>query len=552
MPRAGERCRETAGARCTAAADPSSHRDGRPGANDNREIGGFGMRATNPVLVISMALCAVVGVWGVWQPAQMSGVALAFTGFALDSLDWLFMAACTLFLGLSLFLSIGPYGNVRLGADHDRPEFSTASWIAMLFAGGMGSGLLFWGVAEPVYHFYSPPGEEGLTPAAARTAFALTNLHWGFHAWAIYGVCALVIGYFAFRRDAPSMVSTPIRHSLGPLLGARATDAVSLVSDIVAVMAVVFGLAGSLAMGTLMARSGMTEVFGTPANDIMSMLILLVMTVAFLASACTGVDKGIKILSNINMLVAIAIMLTVIFVGPTTFIFDAFVTSIGDYLSRLVELSFRIFAFDDALRDWTHGWTLTYLIWWIAWGPFIGIFIARISRGRTIREFCLGVILVPTLFSMLWFAAFGGAAIYIEMFGGGGLAELVFEDVTKALFAFFGYLPMTDVLRVLGVLLVFIFLVTSADSGTFVIAMMTTNGNLNPDVRTKLVWGILIAAITAGTLFTGSVEVAKAMAITGAIPFTFIVLLQIVGLLRALREERLGAETDVAAHAAAE
>jgi glycine betaine transporter len=498
------------------------------------------MRATNPVLVISMALCAVIGIWGVWLPEQMSGAALAFTGFALDSLDWLFMAVCTMFLGLSLFLSIGPYGHVRLGADDDRPEFSTASWIAMLFAGGMGSGLIFWGVAEPVYHFHSPPGEEGFTAEAARTAFAITNLHWGFHAWAIYGVCALVIAYFTFRRNAPSMVSTPIRYSLRPLLGDRATDTVSTLSDILAVMAVVFGLAGSLAMGTLMARSGMSEVFGTPTDNTMSMLILFAMTAAFLTSACTGVDKGIKILSNINMLIAIAIMLTVIFVGPTTFILDAFVTSMGDYLSRLVELSFRIFTFDDELRAWTHGWTLTYLIWWIAWGPFIGIFIARISRGRTIREFCLGVILVPTLFSMLWFAAFGGAAIYIEMFGGGGLAELVFEDVTKALFAFFAYLPLTDLLRVLGVLLVFIFLVTSADSGTFVLAMMTTNGNLNPDTMTKLVWGLLIAAITAGTLFTGSVDVAKAMAITGAIPFTFIVLLQIVGLLRALREERLG------------
>lgn len=514
------------------------------------------MRPTNPVLVISMLLCAAIGIWGVWAPAQMSGAALAFTGFALDSLDWLFMAACTLFLGLALFLSIGPYGKIRLGADDDRPEFSTPSWIAMLFAGGMGSGLLFWGVAEPVYHFYSPPGAEGLTPEAARTAFAITNLHWGFHAWAIYGVCALVIGYFAFRRNGPSMVSTPIVSSLGPLLGKRATGSVAAVADIIAVMAVVFGLAGSLSMGTLMARSGMTEVFGTPADNTMSILILLVMTAAFLTSACTGVDKGIKILSNINMLVAIAVMLFVIVAGPTTFIFDVFITSIGDYLSQLVGLSFRIFTFDDELRDWTHGWTLTYLIWWIAWGPFIGIFIARISRGRTIREFCLGVILVPTLFSMLWFAVFGGAAIYIEMFGGGGLAELVFEDVTKALFAFFGYFPMADPLRAVGVLLVFIFLVTSADSGTFVIAMMTTNGNLNPDVKTKLVWGILIAAITAGTLFTGSVDVAKAMAITGAIPFTFIVLLQIVGLLRALRDERLGAppevETRVATRAAAE
>jgi glycine betaine transporter len=499
------------------------------------------MRATNPVLVISMVLCAAIGIWGVWQPAQMSGAALAFTGFALDSLDWLFMAACTLFLALAVFLAFGSYGRIKLGADDEEPEFDTVSWLAMLFAGGMGSGILFWGVAEPVYHFYSPPGEEGLTLEAARTAFAITNLHWGLHAWSIYAVCALVIGYFAFRRGAPTMVSTPIVRSLGPLLGKRATGSVSTVADVIGVMAVVFGMAGSLAMGTLMTRSGMSEVFGTPNDNTMSILILIAMTVAFIISACSGVDKGIKVLSNINMVMAIAIMLFVIIVGPTTFILDVFVTSIGDYLSQLVGLSFRIFTFDDELRDWTHGWTLTYLIWWIAWGPFVGIFIARISRGRTIREFCLGVILVPTLFSMLWFAVFGGAAIYIEMFGGGGFAELVFEDVSRALYAFFGYLPMTTILNALTVLLVYIFLVTGADSGTFVIAMMTSNGNLNPATTQKVVWGLIMAAITAGTLFTGSVEVAKAMAITGAIPYTFIVLVQLVGFLRALREERLGA-----------
>ena len=497
------------------------------------------MRATNPVLIVSMALCAAIGIWGVLAPEQMSGAALAFTGFALGNLDWLFLAVCSLFLALSIFLAFGPYGSIKLGADDEEPEFDTVSWLSMLFAGGMGSGILFWGVAEPIYHFTSPPGQEGLTPAAARTAFAITNLHWGLHAWAIYAVCALVIGYFSFRRNAPTMVSTPIVHSLGPLLGKRATGSVAAISDIIGVMAVVFGMAGSLAMGTLMTRSGMSEVFGTPDNNTMSMIILAAMTVAFIISACTGVDKGIKILSNINMALAIAIMLFVIIVGPTTFIFGVFVTSIGDYLSQLVELSFRLFSFDDELREWTHGWTLTYLIWWIAWGPFVGIFIARISRGRTIREFCLGVILVPTVFSMLWFAVFGGAAIYLEMFGGGGLSELVFEDVSRALYAFFGYLPWTTILNTMVVLLVYIFLVTGADSGTFVIAMMTSNGDLNPSTKQKVTWGLIMAAITAGTLLSGSVEVAKAMAITGAIPYTFIVLVQLVGFLRALREERL-------------
>ncbi len=489
----------------------------------------------NPVLIISMGLSAAVGIWAVVEPEGLTAAAVALTSGALAYLDWFFMLACTMFLVLSLYLAIGPYGSVRLGADDDRPEFSTGSWIAMLFAGGMGSGLLFWGVAEPMYHFYSPPGLTGETAEAARAAFAITNLHWGFHAWSIYGVCALVIAYFVFRKGEPSMVSTPIKHSLTLLLGRRATNVISVVADVVAVMAVVFGLAGSLGMGTLLVRSGLAEVFGTDPNSLtVAVAILGAMTVAFLLSACTGVDKGIKILSNINMVIAIVIMLIVLFAGPTTFIFGSFVNSFGDYFSQLVFLSFRIFSYDDDLRSWTHGWTLTYLIWWIAWGPFVGIFIARISRGRTIREFCVGVIVVPTVFSMFWFSVFGGAGIYIEMFGGGGLAEVVFEDVTKALFTFLGYLPGTTILNILAALLIFIFLVTSADSGTFVVSMMTTNGNLNPDVKTKLMWGIIMSAITFGVLVSGSVSVAKAMAITGAIPFTFIVLIQLVGFFRAL------------------
>ncbi|MCG8593486.1 MAG: BCCT family transporter [Kiloniellales bacterium] len=494
--------------------------------------------AKNAVLIVSVALSAIIGIWSVVAPDQVTGAAVALTSGALNYLDWMFMLTCTMFVLLSVYLAVGPYADIKLGHDDDEPEFSTGSWIAMLFAGGMGSGLLFWGVAEPMYHFYAPPGEEGLTTQAARTAFAITNLHWGFHAWAIYGGCALVIAYFVFRKDAPSMVSTPIEYSLRPLLGDRVTRWVSMAADVVAVMAVVFGLAGSLGMGTIMVRSGLAEVFGTDPNSLaVAIGILIVMTVAFLLSACTGVDKGIKILSNINMVIAIVIMLVVLFAGPTTFILNAFVNSFGDYLSQFVYMSFRIFSYDDSLRGWTHGWTLTYLIWWIAWGPFVGIFIARISRGRTIREFVLGVVVAPTVFSMLWFAVFGGAGIYIEMFGGGGLAEIVFEDVSAALYAFFGYLPGTGVLNILAVILVFIFLVTSADSGTFVVSMMTTNGNLNPDVRTKLIWGILMSAITFGVLVSGSVSVAKAMAITGAVPFTFIVFVQLVGFFRALRAD---------------
>jgi glycine betaine transporter len=489
----------------------------------------------NTVLIVSLALSFGIGGWGIIAPQQMTDVCLGITGYALESLDWFFLTLCTGFLILSIFLAFGPYGHLKLGADDDEPEFSTLSWLAMLFAGGMGAGLMFWGAAEPMYHYYSPPGQEGLTAAAARSAMVITNLHWGLHAWSIYAVCALVIAYFGFRRGEPSLISTPIRHAFGGKGGRQVTFWCNT-ADIIGVLAVIFGLAGSLTMGILQVRSGLTEVFGVPDTHTVSIIILALMTVTFLLSASTGVDKGIKILSNINMIVAVLIMLVVIFFGPTVFIFQTFVNTIGDYFSQLLDISFRMFPY-EGLDDWTQGWTLTYFIWWLAWGPFVGIFIARISRGRTIRQFCIGVILLPTLFSMLWFSAFGGAGFYIEMYGGGGIAELIFEDVNRALFALLGYFPLSSVLNVLAIFLVFVFLVTSADSGTFVVSMMTSNGQLNPSTSLKLTWGVLIAVIAAAVLFSGSVTVAKAMAITGAVPFSLVLCLQVVAFLRTIRRE---------------
>jgi glycine betaine transporter len=495
----------------------------------------------NIVMAVSMVLCAAIGIWGVADPDGMTSAAQGLVNYSLTALDWFFLLLCTFFFVFMVAMAFSKYGNIKLGRDDEQPEFSTPSWVAMLFAAGMGSGLLFWGVAEPIYHFTSPPGMEGGTPEAARQAFVITNFHWGFHAWSIYGCCALVIAYFTFRLGLPSMISTPILVGFKNVFNKPTLRVIGSSADILAVIAVIFGLAGSLAMGTLMVRSGMSSVFGTSStSNAVSFAILAALTVSFLISASTGVDKGIKILSNINMVVAVIILLVVLFGGPTAYLFQVFVNSIGDYLIQFIPISFKIYSFQPpASWNWFHGWTLTYLIWWLAWGPFVGIFIARISRGRTIREFVIFVVGVPTIVSMLWFAAFGGAAIHIELFGGGGLAEKVFSDVSAALFAFFEYFPATGTLNFLSVCLIFIFLVTSADSGTFVISMMTSKGNLNPPTKTKLTWGLIMAAITIGTLATGSVSVAKAMAITGAIPFTIIIILQMAGFVRVVREDEL-------------
>ncbi len=490
----------------------------------------------NTVTISSLVLAAAIAIWGIISPDSMTGSAQWLVSYSLTALDWFYLLLCTAFLVIMIIVAFSKYGEIKLGADDEEPEFSTPSWIAMLFAAGMGAGLLFWGVAEPIYHFVTPPVGEGGDAMAARNAMVITNLHWGFHAWSIYGACALVIAYFTFRLNLPSMVSTPIKIGFKDVFSKSQLNSLGNVADVTAVLAVIFGLAGSLTMGTLMVRSGMHSVFATDTDTTMSIIIIIFMTIAFLTSACTGVDKGIKILSNTNMIVAVLILLFVLFGGPTAYIFQTFVYSIGDYLIQLIPMSFKTYAFTSfSSWNWFHGWTLTYLIWWLAWGPFVGIFIARISRGRTIREFVIYVVCIPTIVSMLWFAAFGGSAIHIELFGDGAISDKVFADVASALFGFFEYFPGSDILSFLAVCLIFIFLVTSADSGTFVISMMTSNGNLNPKTKLKLTWGLIITAITVATVVTESVSVAKAMAITGAIPFTIIIILQLVAFFRVLR-----------------
>jgi len=482
------------------------------------------------IFALSVGLCLPVAVWGSLEPAALAEVVVRATRFVIEGASWWWLLLCTGFVVLAAVLALGPHGRVRLGADDERPEFSTPSWIAMLFAGGMGSGLLFWGVAEPVSHFSAPPGAAGGTPEAARTAMKITLLHWGLHAWSIYGVCALVIAYFTFRLGRPSMISTPVR----ALFPAGRGGAVAAGADVLGVVAVIFGLAGSLAQGTLQVRAGLATQVGLDPTLLVSLAIIAVMFAAYMTSATTGVDKGIRILSNVNVVLAISIMIFVLATGPTLFVLETAVDTFGGYLGGLGELSFRLFPY-EGLTEWSASWTLTYLIWWLAWGPFVGIFIARISRGRTIREFCAGVIVVPTLFSILWFAVFGGAGIYIDLFGPGGLTGLVSENVSDALFLFFRFLPWPELLSFLATLLVFIFLVTSADSGTFVLSMMTSEGRLDPPTAQKWIWGVLIAVITTATVASGSVDVARAMAAAGAIPFSAVLVLQIGGFLRTIR-----------------
>jgi len=487
------------------------------------------------VFSICIGISGAVAIWGLWSANSLRDAAQSLTGFCLQHLDWFFLLSCTLFLALGLYLAFSKYGRIKLGGPDDVPEFRTVSWLAMLFAAGMGAGLLFWGAAEPLMHYLNPPpGHVGETPEAARFALVVTNFHWGMHAWGIYAISGLCLGYFGFRKGLPLLASSPIKASFSGRLGKHLGD----VADVISVLAVVFGVTGSLGGGVLQLHAGVHSIFGTPEHSVVvAIVILMLLTAAYMTSAGTGLDKGIQILSNINIAMALVLLLYLLFIGPTGFLLSVFVTSVGDYLSNLIALSTRLFPYSGD-SQWSRVWTLTYMIWWIAWAPFVGIFIARISRGRTIRQFMVGVILIPTLFSLFWFAVFGGTVLHIEIFGEGGLRGMMLVDVEQTLFSMLERFPLSWPLTLLTLVLIFTFLVTSADSASFVLGMMTSRGALDPPTWKKLTWGIVVALLTASTLFAeGGILVMRAIAIVGAIPFTVIMIVHILCLLKHLRGE---------------
>ena len=487
----------------------------------------------HPLYVLSIALTGIIALYGILFPDDLGRHGATFADAAFGALGWFFMAVVTFFLLFCVWLAIGRYSRVKLGKPDDEPEFSTPSWLAMLFAAGMGVGLLFWGVAEPVMHYASPPVGPGSTPDAARKAVVLTSFHWGLHAWAVYAVGAIVLGYFGFRLGAPYLPGAPLRVAFH----GRWAGPVAWLADFVGVIAVTAGVAGSLGMGIMQIQAGLHVTLGLPAESkLLSAALMAVLVVAYLASASTGLDRGIKWLSNINIVIAICLLGFLLLAGPTASLLNVFVTAVGDYTSSLASLTMRLFPYRD-LDRWTQNWTLTYFIWWIAWAPFVGVFVARISKGRTLREFVLGVLFAPTLFSILWFSVFGGTAIHEDMHGAGGIADLVHEDVTVALFALFDLQPLSLILGFTALVLIFVFLVTSADSATFVLGMLTSHGTQDPPVRRKITWGIILGILGAALLFTDNIDALKAVVVGGAVPFTFILLLQTAALVKMLRQD---------------
>lgn len=446
----------------------------------------------------------------------------------------MYLLSVVFFLIFCIYLAISPFSKVRLGKQDEKPEYAFGPWIAMLFSAGMGIGLVFNCVSEPVTHYITPPIPAATEALASAQAMKLTYLHWGLHAWAIYAVVGLVIAYFHFRKG----YALSLRHTLVPLIGEKRADSpLGYAIDILAIVGTLFGVAASLGYGSAQINSGLHHLFGTPKENWMQMVVISSITAVALFSVVSGLNKGIKYLSQLNMVLALILLAFVLFLGSTMEVFYSMIHSIGNYLQELPKLSLN--PSGKTNHEWLGNWTLSYWGWWIAWAPFVGIFIARISRGRTIREFLFGVTLVPSLLTFLWMSTFGEQAIGMIQEGTVDLAEQIAADRTVALFVFLEQFPLSSVVSFIAICLVATFFITSSDSGSLVIDMLAAGGNPNPPVKQKVYWAILEGAVAAALVLVGGLAAVQSAALNAAVPFCIIMLLMCWSLLRSLKQERL-------------
>ncbi len=484
------------------------------------------------VFVTALVIVLVFTVPGIFRPDDLFAVATFIHEQILKQFGWSYLVAAFIFLIFNLYLAFSKYGKIKLGMQHEKPQYSYFGWFSMLFAAGMGIGLIFWGVAEPMSHYLNPPEHiETESGEAAGFAMQYSFFHWGIQPWAIYITMSLCIAYFSFRRGMPPLISS----CFYPLIGERINGLPGYVIDILAVFATIFGIVTSLGLGAMQITAGLGEVFGFESSFTAMLTVILVVTVLFMISTLSGVDKGIQILSKTNIVLALTLLGFIVVIGPTVYILNIFTQTIADFTSEFVVMSLSTNPFRG--YEWTQAWTLFYWAWCIAWAPFVGLFVASISRGRTISEFVAGALIVPVLLTFVWFSAFGGAAFNVELDGGSGIAATIADDVSVGLFLLYEEFPLTTVLNLLTILLLSIFFITSADSATFVLSMMTSGGELHPPDAKKVTWGLVISATSIILLYAGGLEALQKMAITAALPFTLIMLLMCVSLYRGLRYE---------------
>ncbi|MCW4384838.1 BCCT family transporter [Salinibacterium sp. SYSU T00001] len=495
--------------------------------------------ATSETTHVPTAPSTVVKGWVFWPSAVLVTVFVAYAliapesaealfaglqGLIVRNFSWYYVLIAALFVFFALWMGFSRFGDIKLGKDSDEPEFSVMSWLALLFAAGMGIGLVFYGVAEPLSHFANPrPGVSGDQSQLAQAALSQTFLHWGFHAWAIYVVIGLALAYAIHRRGRP----VSIRWALEPLLGRRVRGGWGNVIDIIALVGTLFGVATSLGLGVLQISAGLESAGIAESSIFAQIVIIVVITIITIFSLVTGVKRGMKWLSNTNLVVAALLLLFVLFAGPTQFLLRDFVQSIGAYLQNFLGLAFTVSAFTGAEgEEWQANWTTFYWGWWMSWAPFVGIFIARISRGRTVRQFIAGVLIVPTALTFLWFSVLGGAAIYREIAGRGGLVGADGSvDLEGSLFILLEGLPAGTVLTFGAILLIAVFFVTSSDSGSLVMGMIATGGQPEPKSLIRVFFAVVTALVAIGLLLSGGLDALKTAAITTALPFSVVMLL---------------------------
>jgi len=471
---------------------------------------------------------------GMIFPGAMSTALGEVQNAIVSGAGWYYILIVAGFILFSFWIGFSRFGKIRLGREGERPEFSRLSWFAMLFSAGMGIGLMFYGVAEPVAHFAGPPERSSAEPEtiqAAEGAMHLTYVHWGLHAWAIYVVVGLALAYAVHRKGRP----LSIRWALEPLLGDRVKGWLGDVIDVTAIFGTLFGIATSLGLGVLQINAGLDYLGVVGSSTGVQLVLIAAITLVATLSVVSGLGRGIKWLSNVNIGLAGFILLFVLAFGPTLFLLREFIGSIGFYLQNVLGTTFQADAFYG--EEFQAAWTTFYWGWWISWAPFVGVFIARISRGRTVREFVLGVLLVPTLITFLWFTVLGGTALNRELFGGGGLVDLAPE---QALFEMLGGLPLSGLVNVIAVTLVITFFVTSSDSGSLVVDTLAGGGDINPPVVSRVFWAVLEGAVAGALLVVGGSNALGALqtaAIATALPFSFVMVAMCVATTKAFHRE---------------
>ncbi|WP_428818844.1 BCCT family transporter [Microbulbifer sp. MCCC 1A16149] len=483
-----------------------------------------------PVFYTSTGVLLLLVAYAVLFPEDATARFQSMQNTIVTYMGWYYVLIVAILLVTVVLISMSRLGDIKLGPEHEKPEYGFWSWLAMLFSAGIGIGLLFFGVAEPVMHYLNPPDADPGTVEAAREAMILSIFHWGFHVWAIFAGVALILGYFSYRHNLP----LTLRSALYPLIGERIHGPIGHAVDVFAIVSTVCGVATTLGFGVLQMNAGLNHLFGIPVGEITQVILIVVTTSLATISVVVGLDAGIKRLSQLNMGLAALLCLTILVLGSTVFLFQAFVQNVGSYLSVLVNRTFNLYAY--APTDWIGGWTIFYWGWCLSWSPFVGLFIARISRGRTIREFAVGTLLMPTLITIVWLTVFGNSAIrFIRDEGLQSLADIIQKDQSLALFQFLEQFPFSQVLSGLAIILVVIFFITSADSGAMVMNMLSSHGRDDTPVWQRIFWSAIIGVVAIALLLAGGLASLQTAAIASALPFSIILLVAIYGLIKALR-----------------